>query len=92
MWGDPADAIGYPLVNKQNCAGLDCKWHKFCIDGCPEQAISITEKGLELDYNKCRLCYSCQVTCMFTGESAIGFRDDYFPLLRLPCRMPPVAC
>lgn len=83
MWGDPADAIGYPLVNKQNCAGLDCKWHKFCIDGCPEQAISITEKGLELDYNKCRLCYSCQVTCMFTGESAIGFRDDYFPFAQI---------
>lgn len=83
MWGDPADAIGYPLVNKQNCAGLDCKWHKFCIQGCPEEAISITDKGLDLDYSKCRLCYSCQVTCMFTGESAIGFRDDYFPFAQI---------
>ncbi|BAF60818.1 Uncharacterized Fe-S center protein [Pelotomaculum thermopropionicum SI] len=83
MWGDPADAIGYPLVNKDNCAGKSCKWYKFCEDGCPEGAISFDDKGLNFDFGKCRLCYSCQVTCMFTGESAIGFRDDYFPFAQI---------
>lgn len=83
MWGDPADAIGYPLVNAQNCAGTGCKWHKICEDGCPENAITITDQGINLDYSKCRLCYSCQVTCMFTGESTIGFRDDYFPYAQI---------
>ncbi len=83
MWGDPADAIGYPLVNAQNCAGTGCKWHKLCEDGCPESAITISEKGFKLDFGKCRLCYSCQVTCLFTGETAIGFRDDYFPYAQI---------
>lgn len=85
MWGDPADAIGWPLVNADNCAGLECKWHEFCVKGCPEGAITIDKDGLKLDTNKCRLCYSCQVTCMFTGESAIGFRDDYFPYAQIAC-------
>ena len=92
MWGDPADAIGYPLVNAQNCAGKECKWHKFCVDGCPEGAIAITDKGLEFDYSKCRLCYSCQVTCMFTGESAIGFRDDYFPYAQIAMADAALGC
>ncbi|MCL6635413.1 MAG: DUF362 domain-containing protein [Peptococcaceae bacterium] len=83
MWGDPADAIGYPLVNAQNCAGTGCKWHQLCMDGCPENAITITDQGMSLDFNKCRLCYSCQVTCLFTGESTIGFRDDYFPYAQI---------
>jgi len=83
MWGDPADAIGYPLVNADNCGGTSCKWHKLCEDGCPENAITITDKGIKFNYAKCRLCYSCQVTCLFTGESTIGFRDDYFPYAQI---------
>jgi len=83
MWGDPADAIGYPLVNPANCAGLQCKWHKLCEDGCPEGAITINETGLHFNYAKCRLCYSCQVTCLFTGETAIGFKDVYFPYAQI---------
>lgn len=83
MWGDPSDSIGYPLVNAENCGGKNCKWHQLCEDGCPEGAIKITDKGLEFSYEKCRLCYSCQVTCLFTGESSIGFRDDYFPFAQI---------
>lgn len=78
MWGDPGDAIGFPLVNMENCGGTSCKWHKLCEDSCPEQAVRITEKGLEFSYEKCRLCFSCQVVCMIVGESTIGFRDDFF--------------
>jgi uncharacterized Fe-S center protein len=92
MWGDPSDAIGYPLVNAQNCGGTSCKWHKLCEDGCPESAIKITAKGLEFDYSKCRLCYSCQVTCLFTGESTIGFRDDYFPYAQIAMSDAALGC
>ncbi len=83
MWGDPSEAIGYPLVNAQNCGGTSCKWHQLCEDSCPENAIKITDKGLDFNYDKCRLCYSCQVTCLFVGESTIGFRDDYFPYAQI---------
>ncbi len=83
MWGDPADAIGYPLVNADNCTGTGCQFHKLCEKGCPEGAITVTDKGLNLDIKKCRLCYSCQVTCLFTGSGTIGFRDDYFPYAQI---------
>jgi len=83
MWGDPKDAVGYPLVNAANCHGTACKWHRLCEDGCPENAIKIDDQGLHFNYAKCRLCYSCQVTCLFTGESSIGFRDDYFPFAQI---------
>jgi uncharacterized Fe-S center protein len=83
MWGEPTDAIGYPLVNAQNCVGTSCKWSKLCEDGCPENAIKITEAGLEFSYDKCRLCYSCQVTCLFMGVNSIGLRDDYFPYAQI---------
>jgi|GEM_PF-44908 len=83
MWGDPADAIGWPLVNPENCGGTSCKWHQICQDGCPENAIKITEKGIDFAYDKCRLCYSCQVTCMYVGESTIGFRAEYFPYAQI---------
>ena len=83
MWGDSSDAIGYPLVNPQNCGGTSCKWHQLCEDGCSENAIKITEKGIDFNYDKCRLCYSCQVTCMYVGESTIGFREEYFPYAQI---------
>jgi len=92
MWGDPSDAIGYPLVNAQNCGGTSCKWHKLCEDGCPENAIKITEEGLEFCYDKCRLCYSCQFTCMLVGDSAIGFREDYFPYAQIAVADAAKAC
>jgi uncharacterized Fe-S center protein/transcriptional regulator with XRE-family HTH domain len=83
MWGDPADAIGYPLVNTENCSGTNCKWYKICEDSCPEKAITLTEKGLEFNFDKCRLCFSCQVTCMLVGENSIGFRGDFFPYAQI---------
>jgi uncharacterized Fe-S center protein/transcriptional regulator with XRE-family HTH domain len=83
MWGDPTDAIGYPLINAQNCGGTGCKWHKLCEDSCPENAIKITKNGIDFNYDKCRLCYSCVVTCVMVGESTIGFRDEYFPYAQI---------
>lgn len=83
FWGDPEEAIGYPKVNKEACKGLECPYAKMCEDSCPEEAIKVTEDGVELDYEKCALCYACQVTCMFTGMEGIGFRDEYFPLAQI---------
>ncbi len=83
MWGDPADKIGYPAVNSEKCLKKDCEFWKQCEDGCPTGAVKITSKGAEVDYSKCYLCYSCQVTCLFTGHEAIGFIGDYFPFAQI---------
>ena len=83
FWGDPEEAIGYPKVNREACQGTECPYAKMCEDSCPESAIKVEPEGVVLDYEKCALCYSCQVTCMFTGMEGIGFRDDYFPLAQI---------
>ena len=83
FWGDPEDAIGYPKVNKQACKGKECPYCKMCEDSCPDSAIIVTPDGVEVDYTKCALCYSCQVTCLFTGMEGIGFRGAYFPLAQI---------
>jgi hypothetical protein len=83
FWGDPSDNIGYPKVNKSACKGTACAYAKMCEDSCPDEAIKVAADGVNLDYSKCALCYSCQVTCMFTGMAGIGFRDDYFPLAQI---------
>jgi hypothetical protein len=83
FWGDPEDAIGYPLVNKEACKAKECPYATMCEDSCPERAIEVTATGVVIDYTKCALCYACQVTCMFTGMGGIGFRGDYFPLAQI---------
>lgn len=83
FWGDPEDAIGYPMVNKEACRGTECPYAKMCEDSCPDEAITVTPQGVVIDYSKCALCYACQVTCMFTGMEGIGFRGDYFPLAQI---------
>jgi uncharacterized Fe-S center protein len=92
FWGDPEDAIGYPKVNKEGCRGTECPYSKMCEDSCPEEAIKVKPEGVELDYSKCALCYSCQVTCMFTGMEGIGFRDDYFPLAQIAMSDAALGC
>ena len=83
FWGDPEDEIGYPRVNREACQGTECPYAQMCEDSCPEEAIKVEPDGVVLDFEKCALCYSCQVTCMFTGMEGIGFRDDYFPLAQI---------
>lgn len=92
MYGDPADSIGYPKVNADNCLGRDCEFWQMCEDGCPTGAVHVTEDGLEVEFDKCYLCYSCQVTCMFTGHEAIGFRDDYFPYAQIAMSDAALGC
>lgn len=92
FWGDPADAIGFPKVDKKACRGKECAYAKMCEDSCPEEAIKVTPEGVDLDYSKCALCYSCQVTCLFTGMTGIGFRDDYFPLAQIAMSDAALGC
>ncbi len=82
-WGEPADAIGYPLSDPSACAGLKCDFHKQCMDGCHAEAITIDANGFHRDTDKCRLCYGCQVTCLFTGHTSQGFRPEYFPYAQI---------
>ena len=77
-WGDPHDAIGWPKFTDK-CPGKACKFHKMCDDSCPRQAHKVTEHGKIWYPERCRLCYSCQVTCLFSGMTGIGFEENYFP-------------
>ncbi len=77
-WGDPHDAIGWPKFTDQ-CPGKACKFHQMCDDSCPRQAHHVVEHGKVWDPSKCRLCYSCQVTCIFSGMTGITFEENYFP-------------
>ena len=78
-WGSPEDFIGWPAIYPDQCLHLGCEFHKLCEDGCHRGAIVIDENGFHLDTEKCRLCYSCQVTCIFTGHGCATFVPDYFP-------------
>jgi uncharacterized Fe-S center protein len=77
-WGDPHDSIGWPKFTDK-CPGMACKFHQMCDDSCPHSAHKVLEHGKEWHPEKCRLCYSCQVTCLFSGMTGITFEDVYFP-------------
>jgi uncharacterized Fe-S center protein len=77
-WGDPHDAIGWPKFTDK-CPGTACKFHKMCDDSCPHEAHKVMAHGKEWHPEHCRLCYSCQVTCLFSGMTGITFEDVYFP-------------
>jgi len=78
-WGSPEDFIGWPAIYPDKCLGINCDFHKQCMDGCHRSAILIDETGFHHDPEKCYLCYSCQVTCIFTGHECVTFVGEYFP-------------
>ncbi|MGA8572767.1 MAG: DUF362 domain-containing protein [Desulfobaccales bacterium] len=77
-WGDPHDAIGWPKFTDK-CPGKACKFHQMCDDSCPRNAHHVFEHGKVWYPERCRLCYSCQVTCIFSGMTGITFEENYFP-------------
>ncbi|MGD9251207.1 MAG: DUF362 domain-containing protein [Desulfobacterales bacterium] len=77
-WGDPHDAIGWPKFT-DSCPGKACDFHKMCDNSCPRGAHKVFDKGKRWYPERCRLCYSCQVTCMFSGHAGICFEEMYFP-------------
>jgi uncharacterized Fe-S center protein len=77
-WGDPHDSIGFPKFTDK-CPGMACKFHQMCDDSCPRNAHKVFEHGKEWYPERCRLCYSCQVTCIFSGMTGVTFEENYFP-------------
>ncbi len=78
-WGSPEDMIGWPASYPEKCLGRECEFWRWCEQGCHRNAITIDEDGFHRDNAKCTLCYSCQVTCIFTGHESQTFVPDYFP-------------
>ena len=77
-WGDPHDAIGWPKFTDQ-CPGEACPFAQMCDDSCPRNAHHVAAHGKVFYPERCRLCYSCQVTCIFSGMGGITFEENYFP-------------
>jgi len=70
-----------PVIKADLCPGRKCEWWQTCEDCCPEGAIQVTDKGLELDLDACVYCFSCANLCInMAGVGAIQ-RFDYLPAL-----------
>ena len=70
-----------PIIDTSLCPGRDCEWWQTCEDCCPEDAIKITDDGLEIDLEKCVYCFACANLCInMAGRNAIK-RFDYLPAL-----------
>ena len=70
-----------PVINPALCKGRQCEWWQTCEDCCPEGAISVTERGLEVDLDACVYCFACANLCVnMAGVKAIQ-RFDYLPAL-----------
>jgi hypothetical protein len=70
-----------PVIDKKLCPGLKCEWRQTCQDCCPEDAIKITKRGLEVDLRACVYCFACANLCVnMAGKNAIQ-RFDHLPTL-----------
>jgi uncharacterized Fe-S center protein len=70
-----------PVVDEMLCPGRECDWWETCRDCCPEGAIQITDKGLEIDLDACVYCFACANLCVnMAGVKGIQ-RFDHLPAL-----------
>jgi uncharacterized Fe-S center protein len=70
-----------PVVDAKLCPGRKCEWWQTCEDCCPEGAIKVTDKGLDVDLDACVYCFACANLCVnMAGTNAIK-RFDYLPAL-----------
>ncbi len=70
-----------PVVDSGLCPGRKCEWWQTCEDCCPEGAIKVTSKGLEVDLESCVYCFACANLCVnMAGHKAIQ-RFDFLPAL-----------
>ena len=70
-----------PIIDPELCPGRECEWWQTCQDCCPEEAIKISEKGLEIDLEACVYCFACANLCVnMSGIKAIQ-RFDHLPAL-----------
>jgi hypothetical protein len=70
-----------PVIDPKLCPGLACEWRQTCQDCCPEGAIQVTDRGLEVDLQACVYCFACANLCVnMAGKKAIQ-RFDHLPAL-----------
>jgi len=70
-----------PVIDAGRCPGRQCEWWQTCEDCCPEGAIQVTEKGLEIDLEACVYCFACANLCVnMAGVNGIQ-RFDLLPAL-----------
>ena len=70
-----------PVIDAGRCPGRQCEWWQTCEDCCPEGAIQVTEKGLEIDIEACVYCFACANLCVnMAGVNGIQ-RFDLLPAL-----------
>jgi uncharacterized Fe-S center protein len=51
-----------------------CKVCGVCAEACPPQAISLSDKKVEIDYHQCIRCYCCQEVC---PEGAVHLQEGW---------------
>jgi len=61
---------GRPRIDSAKCPD-GCR---VCADVCPTDAITVTEKGVQLDLGRCLFCPECERAC---PEGAINFTTEH---------------
>ncbi|RJR22607.1 MAG: DUF362 domain-containing protein [Desulfobacteraceae bacterium] len=70
-----------PVIDTSLCPGKDCQWWQVCQDCCPEGAIKVLERGIEIDQESCVYCFACANLCVnMAGVKGIQ-RFDHLPAL-----------
>jgi len=68
--GLPDRLRGRPRIDSAKCPD-GCR---VCADVCPTDAITVTEKGVQLDLGRCLFCPECERAC---PEGAINFTTEH---------------
>jgi len=58
-----------PIINRDLCKACGA-----CAEVCPPQAISLSDKRVEIDYRQCIRCYCCQEVC---PEGAVRLQEGW---------------
>jgi Ni,Fe-hydrogenase III small subunit/Pyruvate/2-oxoacid:ferredoxin oxidoreductase delta subunit len=66
----PERFVGRPVIDPKACAGCAAP----CIEACPTQALTKSEKGPRLDLGRCLFCRDCERAC---PQDSISFNRDY---------------
>ena len=71
-------AIAQKLYTEKNCIGA-----QECIAVCPEDALTLTPKGIVTDYNACTLCGKCAEVCPTKAMEMSGKMYDVDELINI---------
>lgn len=77
-----------PVIDADRCPGRECEWWRTCEDCCPEEAIQVTERGLEIDLQACVYCFAWVNLCVnMSGIGATPYPTWTPPLSAAPPRV-----